>query len=157
MLKENRFQFFEFHGKCYGPGTIVKFKPSYMKERHGGKGYYGKYNTGCSYEGWHFFLLGNSPTDFNVGGMGSLDQKENEIYREIEKIIVPYEVPYVPIGARKYAYNDFQIDGMIEAWIIYILVMAVSSIFICRIIFWIVASVVFFGWRNEVLKQYGYK
>lgn len=53
--------------------------------------------------------------------------------------------------------DELNIDGLLIAWIWYIFIMVVGVIFYDRIGIWILASVVFFNYRNEKLKEAGYK
>ena len=158
--KQNRYEFFEFNGKYYGKGTIVKFKPSFLPHMQRENELYGVYNFGRYYDsrfpnGYHSFMLRKTPTDHNIC-MGSADNNK-DIYRIVEKIITPVEVPYVSMAQKKWAVNDWEDDDLLGAWIVYLFVMGISAIFVFRWIIWIVASVIFFSFRNYILKQYGYK
>lgn len=157
MVKENRFQFFEFNGKYYGPGTIVKFKSEFYSPIKKQKMFYGRYYTGCSYEGWHFFRLRNSPNGQDDVCVSA--DKYKGIYDIIEEIIVPVEVPYVSFSERKPAVNDWEDGDLIIWWIIYILFMIFAAIFVfpINLVLWAVASFVFWGCRYEKLKEHGYK
>lgn len=53
--------------------------------------------------------------------------------------------------------NELSIDGLLIAWIWYIFIMVVGAIFYDRIGIWILASVIFFNYRNKKLKEAGYK
>lgn len=53
--------------------------------------------------------------------------------------------------------DELNIDGLLVAWLWYIFVMAVGTIFNGNIIIWIVASLIFFNYRNKKLKNAGYK
>ena len=60
--------------------------------------------------------------------------------------------------AKSYTFSDeLNIDGLLIAWIWYIFIMAVGVIFYARIGIWILASVIFFDYRNKKLKEAGYK
>lgn len=52
--------------------------------------------------------------------------------------------------------DELNIEGMLTAWIWYIFIMAVAVIFNARIGIWILASIVFFRYRNKKLRQNGY-
>lgn len=63
-----------------------------------------------------------------------------------------------PISHKEYKFTDeLNIDYMLIAWIWYIFIMLVAVIFYARIEIWILASVVFFNYRNKKLKEAGYK
>ena len=53
--------------------------------------------------------------------------------------------------------DELNIDGMLIAWIWYIFIMAVLTIFNNRILGWISASIIFFSYRHNKLKQGGNK
>ena len=53
--------------------------------------------------------------------------------------------------------DELNIDGLLIAWIWYVFIMVVGSIFYDRIGIWIITSVIFFSYRNKKLKEAGYK
>lgn len=53
--------------------------------------------------------------------------------------------------------NELNIDGLLIAWIWYVFIMAIAIIFNDCIGIWILASVVFFNYRNKKLREAGYK
>lgn len=53
--------------------------------------------------------------------------------------------------------DELNIDGLLIAWIWYIFVMAVAIIFKDVIGIWILASIVFFSYRNKKLRKAGFK
>lgn len=53
--------------------------------------------------------------------------------------------------------DELNIDNMLNAWIWYLGIMAFAFIFYSRISIWIFASIVFFNYRNNKLKEAGYK
>lgn len=55
------------------------------------------------------------------------------------------------------ASREVSIDGMMLAWIWYVLIMLVAVIFNDRIEIWTFASIVFFSYRNKKLKERGFK
>ncbi len=59
---------------------------------------------------------------------------------------------------KAYTFSDeLNIDGLLIAWIWYVFIMAVAVIFYDRIGIWILASIIFFNYRNKKLKEAGYK
>ena len=59
---------------------------------------------------------------------------------------------------KSYTFSDeLNIDGLLIAWAWYIFIMAVGIIFYDRIGIWVLASVIFFNYRNKKLKEAGYK
>jgi hypothetical protein len=66
--------------------------------------------------------------------------------------------PRAPDTHNKFTFSDeLNIDGLLIAWIWYVFIMAVAVIFYDRIAIWILASIVFFNYRNKKLKEAGYK
>lgn len=55
------------------------------------------------------------------------------------------------------ASREVSINGMMLAWIWYVLIMLVAVIFNDRIGIWTFASIVFFSYRNKKLKERGFK
>lgn len=53
--------------------------------------------------------------------------------------------------------DELNIDGLGLAWVWYIFIMLVAVIFYDRIVIWVVASIVFFQYRDKKLKEAGYK
>ena len=146
--KQYRYHFIMIDGKCYGKGTIVKFKEPQFKSM------YGKLEH-CDY-------LRNSSAFFSrCDENGTVTDKAmiliDDYTDTVDEIIVPVEVPYVSPQDKKYAKSDFEISGMIEMWVVYIFLMIVFSIFHGRIIFWAIISFFFFGIRSVMKKDGGYK
>jgi len=50
-------------------------------------------------------------------------------------------------------YKDKEVDGVMDGWLTYIVVMLLGSIFYIRFIIWIAASIVFFRWRKKKLTK----
>lgn len=53
--------------------------------------------------------------------------------------------------------EEVNVDGMLNAWLWYIVIMLVSVVLVDRILAWIFATVVFFNYRSNKLKERGYK
>ena len=53
--------------------------------------------------------------------------------------------------------DELDVDGLLFAWMWYIFIMAIATIFYERIGIWILASIIFFNYRNKKLKEAGYK
>lgn len=59
---------------------------------------------------------------------------------------------------KSYSFSDeLNIDSLLIAWIWYVFIMVVGIIFYERIGIWILASIIFFSYRNKKLKEAGYK
>ena len=149
---ENRYRFFMFNNKCYGVGTIFKFTQQYIDKRKL-KYHYGKLTDANYLTNWVVVKTGDKNC-LNKIGFGILDEDLTEI---IEEIIAPVEAIYTNPKDKEFAYRDFEISGMIEAWMIYLFFMGISSIFVCNVGLWIIISIVFFTWRYTEKSSYGYK
>lgn len=53
--------------------------------------------------------------------------------------------------------KELNVDGLFIAWMWYVFIMVIAIIFKDCIGIWILASVVFFNYRNKKLKEAGYK
>ena len=53
--------------------------------------------------------------------------------------------------------DEMNIDGLFIAWIWYVFIMAIGTIFKDNIAIWILTSIVFFNYRNRKLKEAGYR
>lgn len=53
--------------------------------------------------------------------------------------------------------KELDIDGLLIAWIWYVLIMAVSTIFKGNVVIWIVVSIIFFNYRSKKLREAGYR
>lgn len=53
--------------------------------------------------------------------------------------------------------EELSIDSLLIAWVWYIIIMAAGVLFFDRLMIWIFASLIFFSYRNNKLKERGYK
>lgn len=53
--------------------------------------------------------------------------------------------------------DELNIDGLLIAWIWYIFIMVIGTIFKGNITIWIFTSIIFFNYRNKKLREAGYK
>jgi hypothetical protein len=53
--------------------------------------------------------------------------------------------------------DELNVDGLFIAWMWYVFIMAVGTIFYDRVGIWIFTSIIFFRYRNKKLKEAGYK
>ena len=51
--------------------------------------------------------------------------------------------------------KDMKIEGLFEGWVLYIVLMAVSTIFVCNVGLWILWSYLFFSWRKKKIEEEG--
>ena len=60
--------------------------------------------------------------------------------------------------AKKATFRDeLNIDGLLIAWVWYIFIMVISTLFYDRIGLWIIATLVFLNYRNKKLKEAGHR
>lgn len=92
------------------------------------------------------------------------DYMYNYPYKEFTQMVVGIQkaAEHIPddIISEKQEYTFFDelnIDGLFLAWMWYIFIMAIATIFYARIGIWLFASVIFFSYRNNKLKEEGYK
>lgn len=72
--------------------------------------------------------------------------------------VVDNNIVNVPKVPKECKFSDeLNIDGLLIAWTWYIFIMVVGIIFYDRIGIWILASAIFFNYRNKKLKEAGYK
>ena len=53
--------------------------------------------------------------------------------------------------------DELNIDGLFIAWVWYIFIMLIATIFYDRVGIWFFATVIFFNYRNKKLKEAGFK
>ena len=53
--------------------------------------------------------------------------------------------------------DELNVDGLFIAWVWYIVIMMFAAILYDRIFIWVIASIIFFNYRNKKLKEAGYK
>lgn len=91
--------------------------------------------------------------------------RENDFYKELIDVTDTVNNYYVNWAQKEEerlhpkltVARELNIDGMLIAWSWYLFIMLVSVIFKDCIGIWILASVVFFNYRNKKLKERGYK
>lgn len=80
---------------------------------------------------------------------------ENIFYKNMYSATKP-RAPAV--NNNKYTFSDeLNIDSLLMAWIWYVFIMAVGTIFYDRIVIWALASIIFFNYRNKKLREAGYR
>lgn len=72
-----------------------------------------------------------------------------ELVEVIDKVDPSVHMP------RELHMKDSEILGMKEGWCIYLLVMAIATIFYWRIPIWVAATIIFIEWRNKIIKERG--
>ena len=146
-------RYFDYNGKRYGYGTIIKVKWRYGEEKFmtfthydAVKGYYTfKYDDSMCKSGYKFFVY-------------TLDTLTENLIEITDQIDVTYVNNHPLVQPRKATFKEeLQIDKMIVAWAWYIVLMAITFVFNGRIFYWIILSLCFWVYRFITLKEEGYK
>lgn len=53
--------------------------------------------------------------------------------------------------------DEIRIDSLLIAWVWYVIIMAIGVLFYDRIAIWIIASIIFFRYRRNKLREAGFK
>lgn len=101
--------------------------------------------TNTNKERWGYVVRRSSEKTWHVFTTVPPDQLIEEIVTSATSDIHNSKIEY---------YNDNEVDGMIRAWVIYIIVMIVSIMFNDFIIIWVFASYVFFTYRKQKLTKW---
>jgi hypothetical protein len=78
------------------------------------------------------------------------------VINKIEAKNDTYEILNAKDKKHKFA-DELNIEGMPIAWIWYIFIIAIGTIFNGRIGIWIIASIIFFNYRNKKIRKAGIK
>lgn len=164
--------FFYYKGDYYINGTEIILTDEYInKHQWNGKKLwkYAKYDHQVNYNGRISYFFCRSKCDWlSLNGMG-LDIKTQNDYAcyfvidalDIEKAIQEFSHPIKLERSETEAIkeaivtpkSDLDDTGVMILWIAYIVVMIGSLIFKQFYLIWIVASVLFFTWRKEMLNK----
>lgn len=147
MNKEIR-EYFEFGGKEYYYGTIVKFK---TPQRYWiTDGIHPQKAVDCMYGAYigtdNNFALSETP-DYKFGTYNRAYLKTVPT-SEIAQIVKAHDPD---INSYVKVCGDLEDTDMIYAWITYIFVMLVASIFHGNFVLWIIFSIIFFSYRHDKL------
>ena len=133
-----------------------------------------RYNSGDKINILWYFNGSNNPRN-HIGTFVDCDEENNEYRINIDGIIYSFnKICFYQIVKNKnkqesvLSYNkdipkkntfkdELNIDGLFIAWVWYIFIMAIGTIFYGNIVIWILASVIFFNYRKSKLKEAGYK
>lgn len=132
---------FNFNGKMYGTGTVVLINENYRKDF----GFYSRlvFDRYDEEKGLYFFT--SLSRHWDMFGMNDFQIEEC-----IETIVKPYGV-IVQIDPTPVVDPD-NIEGIVSAWIWYIIIMCLGFFLkdiIDQIIVWALASIIFFSWRHK--------
>lgn len=144
--------YFDYNGKRYGHGTIVRVKwgnsEKTMIFAHCDleKGYY------------EFKFEARNTRDGYIGFSYTPERLQKDLLEVTNRIDTKY-VEWHPIRApRKTTFKDeLEIEGMLIAWAWYIVLMVVTFIFNGFIFYWAFFSICFWIYRMDKLKKEGFK
>jgi hypothetical protein len=144
FIMSNRQFCFDYNGKRYSAGTIVKI--------NGNRGKKGKDIFECYipekkwyklyYSGWY-------PEDSFYSTVTEITNEVDEKYLENKKAAI--------LETKLTFSKEINIDGLGLAWLWYAFLMAISFIFNGFLIYWAVWTCLFFIYRICKLAQYGYR
>lgn len=149
--------YFKYKDKYYSPGTIIKFKDSFVKTRTTNPtapvdkriwpyGRFKLFNTQC---GMYYF----DPCKFELGvcilNCSYFFISPSELENAIEEIIEPNQVILIPVVRKK----DWEIPELMVGWLIYITIMIASTIFKGCGGLWFFESYIFFCIRYQILNK----
>lgn len=144
-MKQN---YFIYNGRQYNSGTVIVIRWfSYLSR------------SVCDTNA-KFLYFDTDTNRYSVEIYGkTYEYTTEEFYRDFRRIYVKQNnVTKMQVEPKEHTFSDeLNIDGLLIAWIWYVFVMAVAVIFYDRIGIWIVASIMFFNYRNRKLKEAGYK
>jgi hypothetical protein len=140
-----KLNYFEFKGKRYPVGSVVKITEKEMKRIGANYPYITILNHYVNSNGTHSCLILKSYNNWN--GMQSCEM--STFFNNFEDIVE--EITLLPTKQAGNRYKDTEVDVMLYGWLNYILVMLVSVIFKGFIFIWIIASIVFWTWRKRKL------
>ncbi len=145
-MKQN---YFVYNGQQYNTGTIItiQFVDCMIKKI---------YNTNAK-----FLYYDTEKKEYVVEIYGKEHLYEETLFYRCLRGIANYRAASIietVTSSQKHTFTDeLNIDGLLIAWIWYVFIMAVGVIFYDRIGIWILASIIFFNYRNNKLKEAGYK
>ena len=148
--------YFIYNGRKIETGTILKIKPwhSCLEER---------YVEEITFE-WYvpeidLYVLKYTST-YGTKGVGMRGDQFRELLicptNKMNKYVVRDHQMRMETNKLTFA-KELQIDGMLIAWLWYIVLMAVTLIFVGFPLYWAVISACFFIYRQGKLKEEGYK
>lgn len=151
--------FFQYNGKLYGEKAIVKVSQSYIDKHSTEKEQiwcYARFEnkTRIDNEIHYFFNITNwgfAPKKINYKALLFINAKElNEFIEEIETPPIDMEKHEVFIPAMR---KDWEVKGLMFAWVVYIAAMIGCLIFKDFWIFWIIISIIFDQYRKGKIEN----
>ena len=136
--------YFKYKGKVYTAGTVVKLKTRNGYIRYGRLSRISDYSSGRT-------IFDTSMDVKRHYSENTCIIPEEELETQILEIVIPRESV---LGYNKPTYpSDWEVDGLMVGWVIYIAAMIFFAIFDQRFVGWILGSIVFFSWRYKKKKE----
>lgn len=151
-----RVHYLEYNGKRYEYGTIVKLKGANNKELEAvffvcdpEKDYYMfAFKDDKCKDGYYYYQYTKE----------KLKEKLIEITDEIDEKYVKRNPIRMTRTTNKPTFKEeLEIEGLFIAWVWYIFLIAITTIFKGQIFYWGVISFIFFDYREKKLRKAGYK
>jgi hypothetical protein len=133
------------NGETYYTGTVFLTSGMYLSYPHNWEETFVAYDPKSDYVHYilHRFtgeINGSCPREMFAKNIISVLDKKNERVKCPEKKKRP----------------EMQIDGMFDGWLLYIVAMAVSTIFKGNIWYWVLWTFIFCNWRAKKIEKEGY-
>ena len=143
-MKQN---YFVYNGEQYNSGTVIVMKWfSYVSRRI--------CDTNAT-----FLYFDTKKNKYFVDIYGkTYEYTEEDFYKNFRRIYNQNKNIKQNIAPKEHTFTEeLSIDGLLIAWVWYIFIMLVGTIFYDRIGIWILTSVIFFNYRKNKLREAGYK
>ena len=137
--------YFVHNGTRYNSGSLISFRVYDYRAK-------GSYITNVT-----FLYYDTDTQKYHIDVYGKEDSYDAELFF---KNLQPTKNSTIFNGTKKYKHtfsDELNIDALLIGWIWYVFIMAVGTIFYARIGIWIFSSIIFFNFRNKMLKEAGYK
>lgn len=136
--------YFVYNGKRYYAGSEIKIRDSLYKDP--------VYNHLATF---HYHDLEHDNYFYRMHNTGTTFVDKGDLF--FKKLCGVSKEADGSIGApQEKQLKDSQIPRLAIGWVWYIFIMLVSLIFNGRFVIWTIASIVFFRWRKEVIKEEGH-
>lgn len=133
------------NGETYYTGTVFLVKGMYLSYPHNYEATFVYYDPERNYVRYILHRFGD-----RVDVSYPKDTFERIVISVMDKKDATVKCP------EKKRRPEMQIDGMFDGWVLYIVLMAVFSIFKDNIGIWCLLSYYFFSWRHKKIEKEGY-
>lgn len=153
-MKQN---YFIYYGKSYGSGTtiVVKYYDHIAKITYETEAIFLYYDPKLNA---YAFKFKNKDYINIYPGKAFYDIIVSVLENKIDSNYINYIQSCPEISAKKWTLKkELSIDSLLIAWVWYLFIMAIGTIFKGNVLIWIFASLIFFSYRNTKLKERGFK